>query len=196
MWVELSEAVPPQGASNPRQAPLLVKIPYKEGSIIFTSFHNERQNDEKEIELLKYLVFAAVTARETQAVERTLVQGGFSSKKQNLLSASASTPSVTKTYRNKAKCDLKFVLSFADASATLRLDVTGPDGRTRSNSSRSGFTISVAGAVPGDWTYTVTAEKVPYENFPFSLTIGENKAGERGFVPANCGRRAVRRDGP
>ena len=50
-------------------APLLAKVPFGRGTIIFTSFHNEKVNSELETKLLKFLVFAAVTAKETAAAQ-------------------------------------------------------------------------------------------------------------------------------
>src|SRR5262249_23708313 len=41
-------------------APLLFKLPFEQGAMIFTSFHNEKQNSDKEEQLLRYLVFATV----------------------------------------------------------------------------------------------------------------------------------------
>lgn len=154
-------------------APLLVKFPHEQGSIIFTSFHNEKQNSEKEFQLLKYLVFATVTAREASNVTKTMLAGGFSPKKQSLLSASAGSPTVSQTYRNRREGRLQFVLGFEDRGALLKLKVVGPDGTTREAEGTSTFKIEVDGAAVGDWKYTITAEKVPYENFPFNLTVGE-----------------------
>lgn len=153
-------------------APLLVKIPYGEGTIIFTAFHNEKQNSEQELELLRYLVFAAVTARDVAQVNRELVQGGFSPRKQNLLSASSESPTVTNTYRHNTSGGLRFVLAFS--GARLRIDVNGPDNRRETRSGTSDLVIEIPDAPTGEWSYTITAEQVPYENFPFSLTIGSN----------------------
>ncbi len=153
-------------------SPLLVKVPYDNGTIIFTSFHNEKQNSARELDLLRYLVFAAVTARDVAAVNQELVRGGFSPRKQNLLSASPESPSVTKTYRHEATGNLRFVLSFGGGGARLRLDVHGPAGKSLSKSGTSDLAIEVPDAPAGEWSYTVTAEQVPYENYPFSLTIG------------------------
>jgi hypothetical protein len=33
----------------------------------------------------------------------------------------------------------------------------------------------VPDAAAGEWTYTVTALKLPYPNFPFTVRIGEKK---------------------
>jgi hypothetical protein len=156
-----------------RSSPLLVKAPFKEGTIIFTSFHNEKQNSEQELRLLRFLVFAAVTAKEVAKINKTMISGGFSPQKQNLLSASPDTPEVTQTYQNKKAGRLQFALSFANQGAVLKLAVTGPGGQKREEQHTSSFVIEFADAPAGDWKYTVTAVKVPYANFPFTLTVGE-----------------------
>ena len=120
----------------------------------------------------KFLVFAAVTAKETAEAQKTMVSGGFSPQKQNLLSASPDAPAVTQTYSNTKRRRLRFALSFSNQGAVLRLTVRGPDDKTYEQEGPSTFTIDVPDAAPGDWSYTVTAEKVPYANFPFTMTVG------------------------
>ena len=68
-----------------KTAPLLVKFPHKDGTVIFTSFHNEKQNNQTALKLLRYLVFAAMTADVESQVTRTMVQGGFSPAKRRHL---------------------------------------------------------------------------------------------------------------
>jgi len=153
-------------------APLLVKVPFEQGTIIFTSFHNEKVNSELETKMLRFLVFAAVTAKETAEAQKTMVSGGFSPQKQNLLSASPETPSVTQTYANTKPGRLRFALSFANQGAQLRLTVRGPDNKIYEQEGTSTFNVDVPNAAAGNWSYTVTAQKVPYPNFPFTLTIG------------------------
>ena len=75
-----------------RRPPLLVQFPFEAGNVIFTSFHNEAQNSETEMELLRYLVFTTVNAQMDANVQRTMVRGGFSPVERNLLSASGSRP--------------------------------------------------------------------------------------------------------
>jgi len=160
-----------------RQAtgPLLVKFPYGEGNVIFTSFHNEKQNSEIELQLLRCLVFATVTAELDSKVKRTMVRGGFSPVDRNLLSASPKDQSITQTYQCEGGRSLKFVLGFQQRGARLRLTVIGPDGSRQQDSGTSTFTIDVARAAAGQWKYTVTPLSVPYENFPFTLTVGEKQ---------------------
>ena len=104
-----------------------------------------------------------------------MIQGGFSPAKQNLLSASGGSLRITKKYRNESGGDLQFALGFEPTGAELQMEILGPDGRKLAKSGKSTFQIDVAGAAKGDWEYTVTALKVPYENFPFTLTVGEKR---------------------
>ena len=68
----------------------MVRFPLQEGTVIFTSFHNEKQNNETELKLLKYLVFTAVTANVQLRTERSM--GGFSKSRDSLISVSQGTP--------------------------------------------------------------------------------------------------------
>lgn len=154
-------------------APLMVKFPVHDGTVIFTSFHNEKQNSETELKLLRYLVFSAVTAEVETKVERTMVQGGFSPAKKNLFSASAGEPSATSVYHADKPGQLQFVLGFQNAGAELKLTVVGPDGKPHVQQGTSTITIDLADAPAGDWKYTVTAVKLPNENFPFTVTVGQ-----------------------
>lgn len=160
-------------AGGEQESPLLVRFPVHDGTVIFTSFHNEKQNSETELKLLRYLVFSAVTAEEETKVQRTMVQGGFSPAKKNLFSASAGEPSATSVYHADKEGHLQFVLGFQNAGAELKLTVVGPDGKQHEQQGTSTITIDLPDAAAGDWKYTVTAIKLPNENFPFTVTVGE-----------------------
>jgi len=155
--------------------PLLVKVPVGDGAIIFTSFHNEKQLGATEVELLKHLVAATVTARVESKVRKTMISGGFSPVQGNLLSASSGSQSVTRTYRCRSEGTLQFVLGFEGRDARLRLEITGPDGRHFEETGTTTFTVEVPRAKEGSWQYTITALEVPYENFSFTLTVGEEE---------------------
>ena len=153
-------------------SPLLVKFPFQDGTVVFTAFHNEKQNNENEIKLLKHLVLTTITAKVETRVTKTMISGGFSPQQQNLLSATPDNPSVTQTYQHSAQGDLQFALGFERRGAQLRLRVAGPDGTRRDEVGAATLTINVPQAATGAWQYTVTAEKLPYPNFPFTLTVG------------------------
>lgn len=153
--------------------PLMVSFPHGKGTVIFTSFHNEAQNSETEELLLRYLVFATVTAREQEEVRQVLVQGGFSPGQRNLLALSTEEEPVSDRYDCRRAGPLQFVLGFANRGAELRLTVTSPAGERFEKSGRATFAIPIEQAQVGEWKYTVAPIKVPYRNFPFTLTIGE-----------------------
>lgn len=153
-------------------APLLVKFPFHDGTVIFTSFHNEKQNSEAETKLLRYLVFSAVTAEVDSMVNKMMLRGGFAPAKKNLFSASSGDRSVTQIYRCSRRGHLQFVLGFQQQGARLKLTVLGPGGFRREEDGTSTLTIDVPDAAIGEWKYTVTAESLPNENFPFTITVG------------------------
>jgi hypothetical protein len=156
-------------------APLLVKFQPGKGTVIFTSFHNEKQNNDIETKLLKYLVFSAVTAKVEAQITKTMIQGGFSPKKSNLLSASGDDPEVKQTYQCKKPGRLRFELGFENRGARLRLTVVSPHGKKDEKEGGSTFAIEVPDAPAGHWEYTVRALQVPYQNFPFNLVVGESE---------------------
>lgn len=153
--------------------PLLVSFPFKEGMVVFTSFHNEAQNSELELRLLRYLVFTTVVAAEEEKIKRALVQGGFSPQERGILRPLSEKEEVTEAYECSRKAHLQFVLGFRDQGASLRLTIVGPDARRHERTDSKTFVVDVPNAAPGRWKYTITPIKVPYQNFPFTLTIGE-----------------------
>ncbi|MFO0870548.1 MAG: hypothetical protein U0935_16595 [Pirellulales bacterium] len=158
------------------ESPLLVRVPFGQGSIIFTSFHNEAVNSEIETKLLKYLVFTTVTAKVQTKVRETLFKSRFTADKENLLSTSAENPKITSVYQNKTAGDLKFVLAFEQQGARLKLEVFSPDGKlVASKEGTSTVQIDVPAAAPGEWKYVVTALKLPFPNYPFNLTVGRKQ---------------------
>ena len=156
-----------------RDAPLLIKFPYEKGTVIFTSFHNEKQNSELETKLLKYLVFTTILANTEAKMTQTLVQGGFKQTGRSLLSVSSGAPSVTETYQCSKTGPIRFSLGFENQGAKMKLTVIGPDGAVHEQEGASPLVVDIAKGIVGDWKYTITALKTPFDNFPYALTIGE-----------------------
>jgi hypothetical protein len=163
------------------EAPLLVKFPEGQGTVIFTSFHNETQTSEKEEILLRYLVFTAITAQEEARADKTMLSGGFSTAKRNQINHMAGNATITKTYVSTSSDPLRFALIFNGADAQLKFTLVAPNGQKHIKEVESTLVVEAKGAPPGEWTYTVEAVKVPYENFPFGVSIGkgDNITGAR-----------------
>jgi hypothetical protein len=159
----------PQGMM---EGPLMTRFRHERGTVIFTSFHNAA-NSAVGSQLLRYLVFTAVTSKVESKVTQTMIESGFAPKQSSLITVASGVPSVTKTYTSKKAGKLRFALGFNPENAQLRLTVRSPDGRSASAEHTSSFTIEVPQALAGEWSYTVTAVKVPYPNFPFRVTVGE-----------------------
>src|SRR5262249_48523881 len=90
------------------KAPLLLKLQEAKGTVISTSFHNEPQNSDKELELLRSLVFSAATAREETMARQTMLSGGFSPVKQSQASHGSGTATVTRAYTSTDSAPLRF----------------------------------------------------------------------------------------
>jgi len=162
------------------EAPLLVKFPAGQGTVIFTSFHNETQNSKQEETLLRYLVFSAVNAKEEAISDKTMLSGGFSPAKRSLISHSTGQPSVTRTYRSAKDGAIRFALTFTGQGARLKFTIASPTGQVYDKEATASLIVEATGASAGEWHYTVTSLQVPYENFPFSVAVGEGAAsGDR-----------------
>jgi hypothetical protein len=156
-------------------APLMVKFNVGKGTVIFTSFHNEKQNSRVEKQLLNYLVFSLVTAGIDAEIADNMAKDSFTPQSSNLLSTPKRNQSISKTYENKKKADLRFALGFRNEGAKLRFNVKSPDGKEYTWEGTSTVILDVPNAGPGTWTYTVTDLVLPYENFPFTMTVAEKK---------------------
>jgi hypothetical protein len=158
------------------EAPLLVKFRVGRGTVIFTSFHNEAQNSQQELQLLRYLVFSAVTAKEEALAQQTMLSGGFSPVRQGQVNHATGLDSITKKYQSETGDPLRFSLNFGGTGATLRLTLVAPGGQKYENEASGTLLVEATGAPSGEWLYTVAAVKVPYANFAYSVSIGKGAA--------------------
>jgi hypothetical protein len=154
------------------EAPLLARFRQGKGTVIFTAFHNEAQNSQQELQLLRYLVFSAVTAKEEALTQETMLSGGFSPVKQSQVNHAAGMDSITKKYQSASGDPLRFSLNFGGGGAKLRLTLVAPGGEKREFETDETILVEATGAPAGEWLYTVTAVKVPYQNYAYSVSIG------------------------
>jgi hypothetical protein len=158
-------------------APLLVRFRQGLGTIIFTCFHNEAQNSQQELELLRYLVFSATTAKEEALAQQTMLAGGFSPVKQGQVNHAMGADSITRKYQSESGDPLRFALNFGGNGAVLRLTLIAPGGAKFEEDTGQTMVVEARGAPAGEWLYTVTAVKVPYQNFAYSVSIGKGAGG-------------------
>jgi hypothetical protein len=158
-------------------APLLVRFPYGSGTVVFTSFHNEEENTDVAVKLLRLLIFTTIIAQSDAFATKRMADDGFQAADRNLLSASRDAPSVTHTYIcERDGMDLRFALAFPAAGARLRLLIEDPQGRYFEKEVTSTYIVEVPEAAAGQWTYAVQAVELPYPNFPFTISVAEKSA--------------------
>ena len=157
-------------------APLMVRFKFGEGTVIFTSFHHEKQNSAAEKKLLQFLIFSLVTAGVDAQVTGAMEKGGFTPQRSNLLSTPKDNPRISREYENPRNGTLRFALGLSGEGATMRLSIKSPDKKKEfSKEFTSTAIVEVPNAVAGTWTYTIEAVRLPYDNFPFTVTVGEKK---------------------
>jgi hypothetical protein len=171
---EMTELIAFAERESNRAGPLLAKMPFEDGFILFTAFHNGKQRSRRQVDLLRHLVYTTVTARLEARTKEQLVEAGFTAARHDLVTRSPGSPERTGTYACSRPGPLRFALGFNGEGVRLRLDLTSPDGRTATHETTEPVVVEVPDAVAGDWTYTVTAARLPSDNFPFTITIAEN----------------------
>jgi hypothetical protein len=169
------EEFPRDNVGIASRGPLLVQFNHGKGSVIFTSFHNERQNSEMELELLRYLVFQLVNAAVDLEVSQFNERAGFQAADSNLLAAPKGMPETAKHYNHAKKGDLRFSLAFRNEGARFRVTLVSPDGNEFAWEGTSTLIADVPNAAPGRWTARITAVHIPYENFVYSVTFGAKR---------------------
>jgi hypothetical protein len=168
--------IPTDQVGTPAVAPLLVRFPVgRGGQVIFTSFHNEKQTSETEKKLLEYLVFTMMTAKVEADLQSHITEGGFAPQRSNLLSTPKNNPEVTQKFQNAKVGPLRIALGFRNEGARLKLHLRSPDGGHYTWEGTSTVVLEVPHAAAGEWSCTITALSLPYENFPFVVTVGEKK---------------------
>jgi hypothetical protein len=161
------------GSRQPAVAPLMVKFQIKDGTVIFTSFHNEKQNSRTEKQLLQYLVFSLVTAGVDADINAKME--GFTPQRSNLLSTPKQDQEISKTYESKKPADLRFSLGFRNEGAKLLFNIKSPDGKEFTQECAGSTIFEVPNAAAGTWTYTAKSVRLPYANFPFTMSAAEKK---------------------
>ena len=105
-----------------------------------------------------------------------MLAGGFSPVRQGQVNH-AGEDSITRKYQSTSGDPLRFSLNFGGGGAILRLTLVAPGGQEYKQDTDETLVVQATGAPAGEWLYTVTAVKVPYKNFAYSVSIGKGGAG-------------------
>jgi hypothetical protein len=150
--------------------PLMVKFRVKRGTVIFTSFHNSRNDSEIVKKVLEFLVFSSVNARSEARLKELMQQSQFTPQDLHPVLVSADKP-VQAIHHHKGG-GLQIALGFENLGAKLKLTLHSPSGRQIEHEDQGLYLIEVPNAEPGAWRYTVTPIELPYPNFPIVVAVG------------------------
>lgn len=155
-------------------APLLVKFPVENGSVIFTSFHHTPNDSAIVRKLLEYLVFTCVNARAETRVLELMHHCHFAPReiRPALLTVGKK---VDGTHKHNGG-GLQFALGFEPLGARLKLTLRSPAGQIIEHTDQNTYLIEISKANAGAWTYQIEAIDLPYANFPVLAAIGATKS--------------------
>lgn len=154
-------------------APLLVKFRHKQGTVIFTSFHNSKVESPTVRKLIEYLVFSAVNARSENRLRDMMVHSGYSPNEMRpaLLWPSKSVASVY----NHSRGSLQVALGFEAVGAKVRLEIESPSGKKIAHADEGLFVVEIPNAEPGPWRITMTPIWLPFANFPVITSLSSGR---------------------
>ena len=158
---------------QPFTVPLLVKFRAKRGTVIFTSFHNSRNDSEIVRKVLEYLVFSSINARSEARVKELMQRSQFTPQDLRPLGLSAGKPADA-VYKHTGG-GLQIALGFENLGAKLKLSLRSPAGKTIEHEDQGLYLVEVPNAEPGEWSYRVTPVELPYDNFPIIVGVGRLK---------------------
>ncbi len=152
--------------------PIVVGFSHGRGHVIYTSFHNHAQTSKEELKLLRYLVLRPVMARAAAGAAATAQAQQWVPSKEIIGTIDRGGSSQPYVYEASAGEQVMFILSWI-RRGELKMTVQDPSGRIafESSSATSPLEFGAANAQPGPWSCTIEAVDVPYDNFPYVLTV-------------------------
>lgn len=165
-----------KGDATLEKRPIVCGFAFGKGHVIYTSFHNEHQLSAEEKKLLKYLVLRPVLAN-SAASAGLAIQAQQCTPGKEILATVDRGKIATYAYDAKAGEGLLFVLHWTGAGH-LRLKVTDPSGNPCQavDGKTPPLKIDIPAASSGKWLFTVEVVNIPYNNFPYVLTVATKKA--------------------
>ncbi len=154
-------------------APLLVKFRHKQGTVIFTSFHNSKVESETVRKLIEYLVFSAVNARSENRLRDMMVHTGYApSDMRPALLWPAKSVAREVTHPGGS---LQIALGFETVGAKVKIELESPSGKKIAHADEGLFVLDLPNAEPGNWRYTVTPLWLPFANFPVITSVSSGR---------------------
>lgn len=160
--------------------PLLVSFDYGKGRVISTSFHNEPQLTAIQEKLLNYLVLIPETSNLISQAKSHLegTYPGIDIDAEFIGTINQGQIAAPVSYTAPGGKDIVFSANWPGSN--LKLSVYAPNGQLYDEVSGENppINIPVTNAAPGEWSFTVTGESVPSDNYSYAVLAGTVTNGE------------------
>ncbi|HQU46695.1 MAG TPA: hypothetical protein PK867_28070 [Pirellulales bacterium] len=168
-----------------QRLPIIVGFTHGAGHVLCTAFHNKAQVSEQESRLLRFLILQPVLARAAAATAQAIHEQHFEPGKEIFATVDCGKASQPFVLDADAGSGLLYYLNWTGIG-TLRVTVRDPAGNIHFDreTDRPPLGCEVSRAVAGRWTCQVSGANVPYDNFPFVLTVASSQAAGRPLPPA------------
>lgn len=169
-----------------QRLPIIVGFKYGRGNVLCTGFHNKAQVSEQESRLLRFLILQPILAR-AAADTAQVIQGQQSGPGKEIFGTvdrgKVSQPFV---FEAETVVGLLCYVNWSGAGV-LRLTVKDPVGKVHfeRETDRPPLGCEISRTVAGRWTFQVTAVNVPFDNFPYVLTVASSSSTNLQIPPAH-----------
>ena len=159
-----------------QRLPVIIGFRHGRGHVLCTAFHNKAQVSEQESRLLRFLILqpilAGAAAATAQRIEEQLCEPG----KEIFATVDRGRGSQPFAFDAEAGSGLLYFLNWTGAGA-LRLTVKDPAGKVHfeRESDRPPLGCEISRAVAGRWMCEISGANMPYDNFPFVLSVASSR---------------------
>lgn len=160
-----------------QRLPIIIGFKHGAGHVLCTAFHNKAQVSEQESRLLRFLILQPVLARAVAATAQVIQEQHCEPGKEIFATLDRGKGSQPFVLDAEAGSGLLYYLNWTGIG-TLRLTIRDPAGNVHFDreTDRPPLGCEVSRASAGRWTCQVSGANVPYDNFPFVLTMAMSRA--------------------
>ena len=169
------------GTAGREGRPIIVGFAHEQGHVIYTSFHNRAQVSEAEQKVLRFLVLRPIMAGAAASAADVGRARLFGPSKEIIDTVNAGERTPVYACEASGGERLLYVVQW-EGNGTLKLTVRDPHGtiQVEQTGQRPPLQYEVAQAAAGTWNCQVEGLSLPYNNFPFVLTVAKGvQARER-----------------
>lgn len=153
------------GYESTHDLPLAFTIPYGDGRVFFTAFHNEKNTEVGEKFLRTVCSFIDLpesTEGRTILIGQLAIPTIVGGSGESSLECSVDLPAVRSAV---------FYIQFNPGGAKLKCSIVTPTGKTIASANTDPFEVTISDVAKGTYTCRIEALQLPYNGFPVRITV-------------------------